>query len=94
MKNLLLILVLSFIFLSCSPKLWENPKPTYVDYEVEMTLKSGRVITDIYTLPDTSTLFIRSRKGKSWLVYDSNRGECCPTILKNRVTHVFVIKKL
>tara|TARA_R110000796_G_scaffold51446_2_gene121348 strand:+ start:1037 stop:1291 length:255 start_codon:yes stop_codon:yes gene_type:complete len=82
MKKLIILL---FIFVGCS-----SNKNTA--YSVEMTLGNGDVITRHYILEDGSKLFLKNRRGNSFLVYDKKDITRYPFILKKNVVS-FKLKK-
>ena len=83
MKKLIILL---FVFVGCS----SNKNTAYL---VEMTLGNGDVIARHYILEDGSKLFLKNRKGNSFLVYDKKNITRYPFILKKNVVNFKLINK-
>ena len=83
-NKILIFLIIFFIF-SCN-----SVKNTV--YTVEMTLINGDLITRHYILEDSIKLFLKNRRGKSFLVYDKKDITRYPFILKKNVVS-FKLKK-
>tara|TARA_R110000851_G_scaffold47424_2_gene115169 strand:- start:16978 stop:17241 length:264 start_codon:yes stop_codon:yes gene_type:complete len=82
MKNLLMIIGLSMLMLSCGVA---DKTPTN-SVTVKMLRTHGIVETETFNIPKGNFVTIKRRNGKSWLVHKFENGK--PTILRNRVTHI------